>query len=547
MLAARESVPEVVEAVPAAPGASGLAARVQYPLLALALAFFLILGWRGREPIHIGTTDENTYLMLSRSLESGSYRESFLGTAPLHVKYPPGYPAFLVGVRLVGGENLDVIRAVNLLLLAGSIVLLYLVVRRVAGVAVALSAAFLLAINHALLNAGGTVLSESLFIGLATAALYCTVRADAGRSRWAYWAVALVLASFLTRTAGIAFVAAIGVWLLGRRRPPELLAYALASLVVVGGWLAYAAMVPDQAGGKSYGMDIAAGLRGAPESHPALRFIYTALRNVAHYGVRTFPTLLGVPTVGGTSIDNVAWLGVNAALIPVGAFVLWKRARAAAAYLVFYGGLLVAWPWLQARVVVPLIPLALVALLIGAYHLTRLLPAPARHAAFAALVLLLGFGGLKATLQRDAQAQKCDRSNPYESEGCLDPVTRGAGRAALFIRANTPPDAVVLTLEGAGVNYVSGRLTELPNSLWVPPDQVLQRLSDLRIQYIMLSGHNERMVRLAQVLLPSCREFRVAGRFGDGVILLTTGIPGLTSEDGCVVLGTLASLRSDQA
>ena len=144
MLAERDIAPAVRRVTTTASGAEGLVTRLQYPLLSLVLLIFLLVGWRGRVPIHIATGDENTYLALSQSLESGSYREIFLASAPLHVKLPPAYPALLAGIRLVGGENLDLIRAVNLVLLAASVLFMYLIARHIAGVGIALSLAFLL-------------------------------------------------------------------------------------------------------------------------------------------------------------------------------------------------------------------------------------------------------------------------------------------------------------------------------------------------------------------------------------------------------------------
>lgn len=539
MLAVGDTLPQQRPGLAAA-DASGLLSRLQYPLLTVALLVFLWLGWRGRVPIGIGTLDENIYLSLSQSLASGSYREIYLASNPLHVKYPPGYPAFLSVVRLVGGDNLDVIRAVNLVILAGSILLLYLIVRHVAGVGVALSVAFLLSINHTLLAIGGTVLSESLFLGLSTATLYLAVRADPGRHRLAYWVIGLAMASFLTRTAGIALVTAVGVWLLGRRRRPELLTYVAASALVVGGWITYTALVPDRAGGTSYWLDVSTSGVGRA-TNPVLWLIQSTLRHFGFYAVRTIPSGLAVPTIEGTRIDNAVWLGVSTVLITVGTFAFWTRARAVAVYLVLYAGLVATWPWLQARVVMPLIPLAMAALLVGAHHLGRRLPAPARNAALAILVLLLGVGGLQMTLERDALVRKCDLAHPYESEGCLDPVTRGLARASLYIRDHTPPDAVIVSIKAPGVNYLSGRLTELPSFLdKAPKGHAVQLLRDRRIHYLLLSGQLSTMVWVGRALLPECAELRVVGTFAPQVTLLTTDVSGGTSEDACPVLTALA-------
>lgn len=81
--------------------------RLEYLLVLVFLAGFLIVGWRGRRPVAIRSSDELIYVSLSRSLEAGSYRDSYLVSSPWHTRYPPGYPAWLVPMRRVTGETLD--------------------------------------------------------------------------------------------------------------------------------------------------------------------------------------------------------------------------------------------------------------------------------------------------------------------------------------------------------------------------------------------------------------------------------------------------------
>src|SRR4026209_170496 len=111
-----------------------LLTKFRWVLLTLAVLVLLVFGWRGRELLGITSGDDLTCLALSKLLERGSYREDFLVGAPLHVKYPPGYPAWLVVVRGLSGENLDVIRGTNLALLAAFVLCLYGIVLTVAGV-----------------------------------------------------------------------------------------------------------------------------------------------------------------------------------------------------------------------------------------------------------------------------------------------------------------------------------------------------------------------------------------------------------------------------
>ena len=293
-------------------------------LVTLILAF-LILGWRGRMPVHLAF-DELTYISVSRSLETGTYREPFSVSAPRHVRYPPAYPAWLMTLRKLGGESHDLVRAFNLAFVAIAILCTYLIVRRLAGVEIGLAAAFLLSFNPALLEIGATLLSEAPFLALSAAAFALCVLTPPRSARGAYLAMALALASFLTRVTGITVVVAVGFWLWQRRRRSELIAFALASLIVVGGWFAYTRMVPAEDAGISYVTDLTGGNQD-PE-HPGWS---GKLGRMVEYGVyyvtRSLPSVIAFPTIPGTRIDNLFWLAAAAALVAAGMVVFWRGGR----------------------------------------------------------------------------------------------------------------------------------------------------------------------------------------------------------------------------
>jgi len=536
---APEFPPKEVGSSPTPSGAWGFVTRFQYVFLAAAMLGFFILGWRGRAPVLVGTNDESTYLALSRSIEAGSYREIFMASAPFHVRFPPAYPAWLAAVRQVTGEDLDLIQAVNLGLVVVSLVCLYLIVRQVAGVPIALTVSFLTALSPALLNSGGTLLSEPLFFAMVAGALVCTIKTEPATSRHAYLAMAFALGAFLTRTAGITIVVAIGIWLLQRRRRTEILTYALAGLVVVGGWFAYTASVPPASAGWSYAAEVSGQLGADPDR--VAEMVPSAGHNAIVYGTRYLPSFLGIPRLPDSSIDNVAWLVVQVLLLAAGAFVLWRKNRVVALFMVFYGGLLLVWPWPISRLLIPLLPYVVAALLIGAHRLTRSLPAVARGAALVALVLLLSVGAVRGVLARDARAGACDRNNPTPSDQCYGKETRSIASAALFLRQHAPPGSVVLTYYPPVVNFVSGHLTEYSRLVdRLPQGQAARVLRERGIGYILLS---RRLGPVARNLLISCRELTVEGRFPPGAFVLSTAIPTDPSQNACAILTEFLSVR----
>ena len=173
-----------VQEYPPLRGRRGVLDRFQYLLVAIGILVFFTLGWRGRLPVTIVGGDELYYVSLSRSLEVGTYRELYYASAPRHVKYPPGYPALLAGIRKLGGESHDLVRAVNLAFVAGAILGSFLIVRKVAGVGPALAVLTLLAVNPSLLRVGATMMSEAPYLGFTGAALAARHRLRRGPRIW---------------------------------------------------------------------------------------------------------------------------------------------------------------------------------------------------------------------------------------------------------------------------------------------------------------------------------------------------------------------------
>lgn len=513
-----------------------LTMRTQGVLIGMLLIVYLFLGWKGRDPIQFGSGDDLIYLALSHSIESGSYREIFRASAPLHVKYPPVYPLWLILTRHATGERLDLVLATNLLLVAASMVMLFVVARSLAGVRLAVALVLLMALNPALLWTGGSLYSEALFLFLSTAALAATRRANGSASRAAYAAIVLALLAFLTRLAGVALVVALGPWLWSRRRRPEMIAYVVASALVVGGWFGYTTLVsPDQAG-RSYAMDLAAGSNAHLSG--AVRIAKRVVQNGINYATEGLPSTLALPTIEGTLIDNWIWLVLTVVLLTTGIALLWRSWRAAAAYLVLYAGLLLIWPWPIERLLDPLVPFAMLAFLVGAQRLTERLPRRTHDLILTSLVALLTYGGAQGAIERIAKYHQCDRANPTASAGCYDPETQSMIAASGYLRLNAAPGAVVLGQRPSTVHFLSGHLGEPAFALAdAPAGGAARLLRDSHIPYVLLTARApfERgpMVR---GLLNSCQELVVAAQFAPHALLLTPGSLAGTTTNACAAL-----------
>ena len=157
--------------------------------------------------------------------------------------HPPLYSLYLAGVSLLGGTSALSQRLASCLLGAGSVVVMGLVARRIAGERAGLIAAFLAAVYPMLWINDGMLISESLYTLLIAAVLLFAYRLWESR-RWfdAVFLGAAIGLSCLTRPEAILLVPFIGLpFLLAhdesvRRRVLGVFVIGLACLVVIMPW-----------------------------------------------------------------------------------------------------------------------------------------------------------------------------------------------------------------------------------------------------------------------------------------------------------------------
>jgi hypothetical protein len=432
-------------------------------LLAGILVAHALLAWqlRGRGIFTAG--DDAAYLLLSRALRALSYREIQFVGEPIAARFPPGYPALLAMTGALFGERFAVIGLLGIAFSASGIWALFDVVRRRWNRNAALVSAALVASSPALLAFVAVPLSETVYTSLTLWTLWAVDRVDllvrrrrdqpsasAGRT-----VLAVVLAVFaaMTRSAGVTLPLALichWVW----RRQWRAVAVALAMTgVFVGGWIAWTSFAPRREVRLSYIDDA---VRPAAASEPSLVrvFVGRLTTNVPTYAAQVSLTHLSVPVTPRSKWDNVGWFVVLGGLFFVGVLSAWKRWNAAVVYLVGYCTLLALWPYLLERFVVPMVPLALTFIVIGASTVGAWLH-DRRDLTVAIVAVVLAFFALRADAGLVAAALDCDRSRTAcASANSLDFVD--ASRLAGTL---TPPTARFQSPKNATVYYHGGRQT----------------------------------------------------------------------------------------
>lgn len=168
--------------------------------------------------------------------------------------HPPVYGSFLALLQWAGLSALPALRTATALCFVGTAVLVWFLIRRLAGLAMAPAVMALFLALEMLYEPWTYAMSEAPFQVLSAATLLWLVRNP--RPRPGAWAIAGVLAGLATlcRWIGFGLPVAAAVWLWPRRKRKEswmaMIALAVGYTLVTGPWLARNAMVAGRLTGK---------------------------------------------------------------------------------------------------------------------------------------------------------------------------------------------------------------------------------------------------------------------------------------------------------
>lgn len=487
------------------------------------------------------------YLALARSLRHGGYNELYHVGTPLHAQYPPGYPAFLAGWSSIFGTSFDALVLPGILASAVSIYLIYRVLARFFDPSLTLASLAVVALNPYLVQRAGLIRAEPLFMLLSAVTLVVLARRRPSTRPLVVAGLSAVAAA-LTRSVGVTLILALGLHWLLERRVKAFLTLGLGSAVTVGAWLVWTVKAPVKAVGQSYIADATV----RPEGGPAFPVVLAmrAVRNLQDYLTRGLPWRMPFPSVPGTPVDNLLILAVVVVGLTVGLWLLWRRWRLAAIYLLGYGSLLLVWPWPIGRFLLPLLPLVIPVVLLGlGAAIRRLRPSWASPVVLAVAALLL-FTATSRTSALVGYAAVCDRSHyPFPpSATCMSPDRVSFFRAVAFIRDSLPEDATFLAVKSEPLWYYTGRRSVLyPSALSTSPEGFVPYLRSQGVGWILLGslGLGE-VTRMAERLEANCRELRLVAPFPPRTYLFRLAPPGAPegSDGGGAACRAMAEYRA---
>ena len=472
-------------------------ARTAFSVGGLTVLLFLLIPsaaylWQfGDVPRFGDLHDDSLYFVSAKSLaDGGGYRIESLPGEPPQTKYPPLYPLLLSVAWRLDPQfpgNLPVAAWISWLALPAVLVQLAALYPSlgISGVRARLLL-FLFAANPYVILFSTQLLSEMPFLALALGAMLLAERAAKGSTSAAIASGTIAGLAYLTRSAGLALLAAgvIYLWPVRKQRRIAIL-FGAAMLPFVAGWMLWAR------------------LHQTATTDPALIYYLDYFRYEIY-------------SVSWRDLHLILWKNLDAFLWGLGGLILPKvldsqflkilsqvlavamisgvvrlvRRGLGTLYALFAAitaVLLLIWHFPpNERFVLPLMPLALAGLWTEADHLAGMLRTALRHpersqravaAGFAAVVLAIGVGCLGLQGLMDLSFLPADAIQHRARK-----IQNSAAYA--WIRAQVPANASLLAADDAVLYLNTGRHAmskPLPPALWYRQDHaaIVAWLSDL--------------------------------------------------------------------
>lgn len=483
-----------------------------YLLLGVAVLGICVAAWR---PVPAGVWhDDGVYMLVGKALSGGhGFVYDGVADSPPAAKFPPGYPLFLSVLWTMLGEIGPVTFAatmLNLLFLAGAGALFAKALHEGVGVPLwpALIASAIGFTATDLIRTALVPLSEPTFLFLWSASLLAWTRswgrgepdgaltgAGSAQPRLAasVTLAALLLATVLTRSVGVVLVIAVGLaaltarsrFTIGERMRygAAITAPAFFAAFLWGRWSSTATesiqvQARDLLG--SYGGWLSDQVLAAPGS-------FIAGLPAHGLGVASRAAAIFIPGLDGWGLAVAAL--IVAPVVLRGLWCLLQRCPPLGWYILGYIAVLLLWPYLDRRLLVPLHPALAAAAVLGATDLYDRLD-PARWGRVAALIAsawVLTFSVVTAYRVADGWP-----AAPYRLRA------ERLATAVEALRNTARPDAVVGAPEFWAALHLHGGWTVAPSvrfdprsvdpdaPMWGTPDEQITLWRDLGIDHLLL-------------------------------------------------------------
>lgn len=454
--------------------------------------------------------DNAGYVALAHSLaDRGAYLELWDPAEPPHTKYPPILPALLAGLLVMGAKTWAALKLLPGFSTVLAVAFTFLWARERSSLALAFAVALLLGLSESLVYYSQWVLSDPTFLALTMAAFWVLEKSGGGDGAdgetgnrekgvgkepgkgtggdhrvWLGAGILLVIGAYFTRSAGLPLVAALGAWLLLRRRWKPLAFFGLAFGVPTLLWLLRGRGVrADTAYASEFWL--------VDPYQPHLGTVgFGGLAERVSQNATAYVTTIIPGGIAGDGFPFLMPMGLGLVLLALVGWLLAIRRSAGPAEIFFplYSALVLLWPtaWSGDRFSLPLLPfLFFYAGVALPWLLEGFRPVLARAiVAVLALAFLLPAVGEWSSIAGSA-AQCRDLTASGNARRCLSPALGEYYTLAEWAGRNLPDGAVVTTRKPRTFYVMSGhKARSIP--LEADRDAYLDRLAEDGSGYVSL-------------------------------------------------------------
>ncbi len=352
-----------------------------YPFL-IVLSFAFIYSYIYDAKINLGG-DNAGYYILGKSIASGQgYSNIHMPGNPPHNHFPPGYPSILSFFMWVFSEDIGFLKSMNgLFLLGSSLVMFYILKDILKNSRLAFLGAVLMLFNMHLLSYSTIMMSEIPFLFFSLLIIYFfiqTINQDKPfQQPQLYVVIALSAYAFHIRTAGLALIGGIVLYLLLRRQFAYLGAYLGGFILLCLPWF----LRGRNLGGNGYIQQLFMKNPYRPEEGmmDVSDFFGRFFENLGRYISKEIPNGM-FPSI---QVDYRADIEVSGILLGLSflaliVFGLIKLPRYRSLFIWYFigtFGILLLWPevWFGIRFVLPLLPFFTFFFFYGIYEILNFL------------------------------------------------------------------------------------------------------------------------------------------------------------------------------
>ncbi len=461
-----------------------LLSRIAYPLL-IGIGFLFIYQYIFDEKLNLGG-DNAGYYVLGKALSEGQgYTNIHMPDNPPHNHFPPGYPAFL-SVFMKFTNSINFLKILNgVLLLSSSLLLFSLLKKFTENTKMAFVGAILLLFNFHLLSYSTIMMSEIpyLFFSLLIIRFFIDSlnQENIFKNPQFYLVVFISSYAYHIRTAGLALVGGIILYLLFRKKFKYLIAYALGFIALGLPWFFRGQSI----GGNKYISQLFMINPYRPEYGPmAIGDFFTRFyENFVRYLSKEVPNALlpfiEVDYKADAELSQIIVGLIMLAIIIFGIIKLPKYRDLIIWYLVGTFGILLLWPqvWFGIRFILPLVPFLLFLLVFGSYKILEYLFITKLKVKSSLSPLIM----LSAILLFIPQLQKLNAS----AAGTMQPKYLNYFQLASYTDKVLPKDAVVCCRKPT-LYYLYGNRKTTGFASSVDYGVVLESLEKRRVTHVIV-------------------------------------------------------------